>query len=211
MSVQPPSSYASTRPPSVYPGGYRRVPKSVITFEFYDTPPQATNMSDPNAPQLVPQSPQKRPSRASRANSPKPVTRHQVGVKKHGGGGGVGGKVVTQRTSNASPAVARFKGASGYFTITAYLPFDGGKRLKVRRERERERKRIRTGGRDIGVAFLCTHTVVYICTLTPAGAYTCVHKWPITWCVDRRMRLANGCKRTCANTAKSVEAFRQVK
>ena len=79
-------------------------------------------------------------------------------MKKLGGGGGGGGgggsKVVQQRTTSASPtAVGHYQGSSGYFTITAYLPFDGGKRLKVLfvmsiggrggvssvRERERER------------------------------------------------------------------------
>lgn len=144
MNVKPRTSSAYTRTHSQYSGGSQvlQYPKSVITFEFYDHPqPVATNMSDPNAAQLVAKSPQRRPGRVGRANSPKPVTRHQVGVKKLGGGGGGGvglggggggGKVVSQRTSSASPTtLGHYQGNSGYFTITAYLPFDGGKRLKV--------------------------------------------------------------------------------
>ena len=144
-NVQPRSAYPTNRNQSGYTdfSGRTQVlqyPKSVITFEFYDPPPSGGasggNMSDPSAPQLLKQSPQRRPGRVGRASSPKPVTRHQVGMKKHVGGTGAvggGGKMLSQRASNASPtAASHYHGtSSGYFTITAYLPYDGGKRLKV--------------------------------------------------------------------------------
>lgn len=145
MSIvqQPPrSAYQQqpSRPQSVYAkfsGGSQPVlqyPKSVITFEFYDPPPGsavASAMGDPSPHPLV-ASPQRRPLRvtapaAVRANSPKPTARHQVGVKKLGGG-----KLGSQRNSSASPTtLGHYQTNSGFFTITAYLPFDGGKRLKV--------------------------------------------------------------------------------
>lgn len=138
ISVHPRTAYASNRPPSsVYSSGSHilQYPKSVITLEFYDPP--AASMTDQNTAQHhVLQSPQRRPVRVGRSNSPKAVTRHQVGVKKMGGGVG-GGKALSQRTTS-SPAISHYRTGTGFFTITAYLPSDGGKRLKVR-NRERER------------------------------------------------------------------------
>ena len=149
MSIASRAAYAASRSKSAYSTDYaagsqavlqqQSYPKSVITFAFYDQPGPpaavAASMSDHSAvPPLVRQSPQRRAGRA-RAHSPKAVTRHQVGVKKlgGGGGGGGGGKVLpSQRTSSASPTTAgHYTTSSGYFTITAYLPNDGGKRLKV--------------------------------------------------------------------------------
>ena len=140
---QPSTGASSNRPKSVYgnfsgssQGPVRQYPKSVITFEFYDPPPLATaNMADPSPHHQLVASPQRRPLRATapspRSHSPKPATLHQVGMKKLGGGGG--GKILSgQRTSSASPtALGHYHTSTGYFTITAYLPFDGGKRLKV--------------------------------------------------------------------------------
>lgn len=111
----------------------KQYPKSVITVAFYDQPAAvAASMSEHSGSQLVRQSPQRRAGRAGRTNSPKPGSRHQVGMKKLGGGGG-GVKALSQRTTSASPTAAgHYASSSGYFTITAYLPFDGGKRLRVR-------------------------------------------------------------------------------
>lgn len=141
MSVHPRSAYASNRPPSsVYSstsGSHLlQYPNSVITLAFYDSP--APNMSDQTPAQhRVHQSPQRRPVRAGRSNSPKPDSRHQVGVKKVGGGVS-GGKALSQRTAS-QPTIRHYRSGTGFFTITAYLPIDGGKRLKVgKRERERE-------------------------------------------------------------------------
>ena len=133
------SSYSSYPSGPTQPVGPPPYPKSVITFEFYDPPPaMADSTGDPSPHQLV-ASPQRRPLRvmAPRNNSPKPGSR---GVRKlgGGGGGGGGGKVGAQRTNSASPTtLGHYQSNTGYFTITAYLPFDGGKRLKVRRERDR--------------------------------------------------------------------------
>ena len=137
VTNRPKSVYANYSGSSQQP--VRQYPKSVITFEFYDPPLGAggvpNNMADPNPHHQLVASPQRRPLRvtapsALRGGSPKPATRHQVGVKKLGGGGA---KLVSQqRTSSASPtALGHYQSNAGYFTITAYLPFDGGKRLKV--------------------------------------------------------------------------------
>ena len=136
-SVQPRSGYPASRTGAYPGGGGVHYPKSVITFEFYDSPhQQPANMSDASAAAKLQASPQRRPGRVGRGSSPRPSTRHQVGGMRKTDRGGVGGKVVSQRTTNASPApsVGPYPTGSGYFTITAYLPFDGGKRLKVRRE-----------------------------------------------------------------------------
>ena len=147
-AYQKQSSSVTNRPKSVYANysgssqqPVRQYPKSVITFEFYDPPPGApNNMADPNPHHQLVASPQRRPLRvtapsAPRGSSPKPATRHQVAVKKLGGGGA---KIVSQqRTSSASPTtLGHYQSNTGYFTITAYLPFDGGKRLKVNRMRD---------------------------------------------------------------------------
>lgn len=125
MSVQSRHTYATNRPPLVYSKSHGshllHHPKSVITFEFYDT------MSEPPPAQMMPQSPQRR---ANRPSSPKPSVRHQVGVKK------LVGKPVPPPTSS-TPPLGHYQGG-GYFTITAYLPFDGGKRLKVRGQSEQK-------------------------------------------------------------------------
>ncbi|CAI8013553.1 hypothetical protein GBAR_LOCUS8577 [Geodia barretti] len=137
VTNRPKSVYANYSGSSQQP--VRQYPKSVITFEFYDPPLGAggvpNNMADPNPHHQLVASPQRRPLRvtapsALRGGSPKPATRHQVGVKKLGGGGA---KLVSQqRTSSASPtALGHYQSNAGYFTITAYLPFDGGKRLKL--------------------------------------------------------------------------------
>ena len=156
MNIAPRSAYSTNRSPSQSPyAGYHHPatsqvlqypPKSVITVAFYEPPqPPVAAMSDPSSTgQLINQSPLRRggPGRVPRSISPKSPGRRQVGVKKlsagagvgRGGGGGVGGKVLSQqRTSSASPTtLGHYSGSnSGYFTITAYLPFDGGKRLKV--------------------------------------------------------------------------------
>lgn len=159
MSVHPRSAYASNRPSSVYSsaGGSHllQYPNSVITLAFYDSP--APTMSDQTPAQhRVHQSPQRRPVRAGRSNSPKPDTRHQVGVKKLGGGG----KALSQRTAS-QPALRHYRSGTGFFTITAYLPIDGGKRLKVG-NRERETTSCNEScRREEGVAFGCTHTEIY--------------------------------------------------
>ena len=141
-SVQPRSGYSTNRTGVVYPsvGGVQQYPKSVITFEFYDSPhQQPANMTDASAAAKLQSSPQRRPARIGRGNSPKPVTRHQVAGLRKTERGGVGGKVLSQRTNSNSPTVTHgYPTASGYFTITAYLPFDGGKRLKVRGNEMRE-------------------------------------------------------------------------
>ena len=138
MNVQPRSSlYTVNRPSSVYTeftGGSQYPqypgPKSVITFEFYDS----ATMADPVATAAAPQ------RRVVRSSSPKPSTLHHVSV---GGGGSVGVKklgggavkpLAQQRTTSTSPTVGHYQTGSRYFTITAYLPFDGGKRLKVNKE-----------------------------------------------------------------------------
>ena len=133
-SVQPRSGYPANRSGAYPNGGGVHYPKSVITFEFYDSPHQQSgNMSDASAAAKLQASPQRRPGRVGRGTSPKPVTRHQVvGMRKTERG--LGAKVVSQRANNVSPgpSVGPYPTSSGYFTITAYLPFDGGKRLKVR-------------------------------------------------------------------------------
>ena len=138
---QPRSSlYTVNRPSSVYTqftGGSQHPqypgPKSVITFEFYDSTTMADPVATAAAPQLMAQSSQQR--RVVRSSSPKPS--HHVSV---GGGGSVGVKklgggamkpLAQQRTTSTSPTVGHYQAGSRYFTITAYLPFDGGKRLKV--------------------------------------------------------------------------------
>lgn len=161
MSVHPRSAFASNRPSSVYSSGSHllQYPKSVITLEFYDSP--AANMSNQTPAQhRVHQSPQRRPVRTGRSNSPKPDTRHQVGVKKVGGSVS-GGKALSQRTTS-QPTIRHYRTGTGFFTITAYLPIDGGKRLKVG-NRERERMSCNESrGRGEGTALGCTHTEIYI-------------------------------------------------
>lgn len=176
MSVHPRSAYASNRPPSSVYSDFARgshlpqYPKSVITFEFYDSP--AATMSDPNAAQHhVPPSPQRRPGRVVH---PKPVNRHQVGAKKIGGGGVSGGKALSQRTTTTSPpTVSHYRSGTGFFTITAYLPFDGGKRLKVRVV-------IKSCRRGEVAAGVYTQTKIYslvYALTTGLGVYTCVHMY----------------------------------
>ena len=164
FAARPKSGYASF--PSSQPTVPPPYPKSVITFEFYDPPPHmAASVSDPSPHQLV-SSPQRRPLQvmAPPSSSPKPAAHRQFGVKKLGSGGG---KLGAQRTNSVSPtSLGHYQTNSGFFTITAYLPFDGGKRLKVRyglcvcerefvcvcvRERERERE------------FVCVCVCVCVC------------------------------------------------
>lgn len=221
MSVHPRSAYASNRPiSSVYSdfaSGSRllQYPKSVITFELLYDPPAAT-MSDPNAAQHhVPPSPQRRPGRVGRVNSPKPVNRHQVGVKKIAGGVVSGGKALSQRNSATSPpTLGHYRTGTGFFTITAYLPFDGGKRLKVNNG-EREGVVIKSCRREEGVAFVVyTQRDIYILLCMhwelPKSVHMCTLCTQLFGRCSSKGRAANGYKRTCLDAAKTCIYFHQV-
>lgn len=104
-------------------------PRSLVSVpvEFYD-PYAAAAMS-------VSETAARHPRQVHRASSPKPSVRHQVSASKLSAGGGTGSVAKTQLALTAartsSPNLIYYHQGSGFFTITAHLPFDGGKRLKV--------------------------------------------------------------------------------